>query len=482
MTLIKTRFAPSPTGELHFGNIRTALFNWLLAHAEGGEFVLRIEDTDAARSHEDYITAIKEDLIWLGLSWDAGPGREDEFGPYRQTLRGDIYQRYYQLLIDQGNAYPCFCSDEALAESRRSQLAAGKPPRYAGTCANLDAAQIEEKRQSGLPETLRFRVAQKEIIVFEDIVRGEQRFKGNAIGDFIIRRADGSTAFLFSNAIDDALMGITHVLRGEDHLSNTPRQLMILAVLDLNAPRYGHLSMILDATGAKLSKRGAAASLRDVRSKGYFPIAILNYLARLGHSYPEYAKLLTLAELASGLDTHRMSRAPARHDEEQLMYWQKQSLQSCDDDFLWTWFHATSEPDLPDLLSLVPEKERQLFLSVVRDNITFPSGANRWAGRIYDDPLKWGSNEALAVIEDAGLGYFNGSLEVAAGDHTNFQEFVLALKERLGLKGKALFLPLRAAMTGDIHGPELEKLYSLIGNVRLTVRLRSVVDSLNKTT
>jgi nondiscriminating glutamyl-tRNA synthetase len=262
---VVTRFAPSPTGDLHVGNARTALFNLLLARRSAGRFVLRVEDTDLERSRDEYRARQLEDLRWLGLEWDAGPDREDDCGPYRQALRGSIYARYFEELANLNQVYPCFCSALELEVSRRAQLAQGRPPRYAGTCRDLSAEQRARRRAQGIAPTLRFRVPAGRRVEFVDLVHGPQSVSSDDIGDFVVRRADGSAAFFFSNAVDDARMGITHVLRGEDHLANTPRQLMVLAALSLPAPAYGHVSLLLGADGAKLSKRQDAASARHYR-------------------------------------------------------------------------------------------------------------------------------------------------------------------------------------------------------------------------
>ncbi len=224
----KTRFCPSPTGLIHLGNARTALFNALLAMQYQGTFLLRIEDTDVQRSKKEYYHTLTEDLLWLGLEWQEGPEKDQGKGPYFQSERQQIYHHYYQELAQKNSAYPCFCTEEELALMRKVQRASGKPPRYAGTCFGLSQETITQKLALGLKPTLRFHVPNDCCIEFEDLVRGVQKFSGRDIGDFIIRRADGTSPFMFCNAIDDALMGVTHALRGEDHLTNTPRQLLIL--------------------------------------------------------------------------------------------------------------------------------------------------------------------------------------------------------------------------------------------------------------
>jgi nondiscriminating glutamyl-tRNA synthetase len=322
----KTRFAPSPTGYLHLGNVRTALFNALLARREQGSFLLRIEDTDRERSRPEYVAALLEDLRWLGLDWQEGPEIGGPHPPYAQSERAAIYAGYYQRLEERGLVYPCFCSPAELALSRKTQLAAGRPPRYAGTCARLSEAERQARRRRGLQPTLRFRTPPGQLVQFIDLARGPQQFASDDIGDFIIRRADGGPQFFFANAVDDALMGITHLLRGEDHLSNTPRQLLLLEALDLPAPHYGHLALIVGADGGPLSKREGHFSVRELRATGYLPEALLNDLARIGHSYA-HDHWMSLAELAEAFTLERLGRAPARYDEAQLLHWQSEAVQ-----------------------------------------------------------------------------------------------------------------------------------------------------------
>src|SRR6185437_1240916 len=365
-----TRFAPSPTGELHLGNARTALFNFLLARRAGGRFLLRIEDTDAQRSQESHLAVVLEDLRWLGLDWDAGPDREDDRGPYRQSHRGALYARFFETLERQELAYPCFCTPLELEASRRAQLGSGRPPRYAGTCRELSAEHRRDKRAQGLPATLRFRVPAGRRIEFEDVVHGPQSFLSDDIGDFIIRRADGTAAFFFCNAVDDACMGVSDVLRGEDHLANTPRQLLILEALGLRAPRYGHVSLILGPDGAPLSKRHGATSVREYRESGYRPEALVNHLFRLGHSTPEHG-FLTLEEMARAFDSAHLGRSPARFDEQQLNVWQKEAAHRLPVDTARRW-----------LGSIIPggldESAVSAFIAAVLPNIVLPEDARPW--------------------------------------------------------------------------------------------------------
>lgn len=377
--MMKSRFCPSPTGLMHLGNARTALFNYLFAKSKDGIFLLRIEDTDVERSKETFDLGLQEDLRWLNLEWQEGPGADEGNGPYHQSKRQAIYDDYYQRLEEADQAYPCFCSEEQLRLSRKIQRSAGKPPRYAGTCRSLSAAEIEKKKAEGLQPALRFRVPDDEVVVFADLVRGEQRFQTNDIGDFIIRRANGTSPFMFCNAIDDALMGVSHVLRGEDHLTNTPRQLLILQALELPVPTYAHIALIVGPDGSPLSKRHGSRGIKELRDNGYLPLALTNYLARLGHYYAS-DELLSLAELAKGFNVESLSKSPAKFNAQQLDYWQKQTVNQLPNDDFWEW--AGSE-----LQSQIPTDKDDLFLTTVKPNVSFPRDVAYWVNVCFGKTL-----------------------------------------------------------------------------------------------
>jgi nondiscriminating glutamyl-tRNA synthetase len=444
-----TRFAPSPTGELHLGNARTALFNFLLARASGGRFLLRIEDTDLERSHDDFVASLSDDLRWLGLDWDAGPDREDERGPYRQSRRGELYARFFADLETRGVVYPCFCSTLELEVSRRAQLASGRPPRYAGTCRSLPAAEQARRRAEGTPATTRFRVPAGRRIEFDDFVHGPQSFQSDDIGDFIVRRADGSAAFFFCNAVDDATMGVSHVLRGEDHLANTPRQILILEALGLAVPAYGHVSLLVGADGAPLSKRHGATSVREYRERGYSPRALVNHLFRLGHSTPEHG-LLDPDAMTRAFDARHLGRAPARFDEAQLRVWQKEAVQAMSPDQALEWLR----PVLPGSLG---GGAARAFIEAVRPNIVLPEDAALWAEIVFGDPPALVTEDERHV-RDAGPAYFSAAAHAASQHAGDLAGIAAAVKAATGRKGAALYMPLRVALTGRAHGPELAPL------------------------
>jgi len=463
--LITTRFAPSPTGEVHLGNARTALFSWLFARHHGGRFVLRIEDTDTERSKESYTQALMADLRWLGLEWDAGP-RNDEKGAgageeYRQSRRGPIYARHSATLDARGLTYPCYCTPLELELSRKSQLAAGRPPRYAGTCRELSPEARVRKSAQGISPTTRFRVPTGKFVEFDDMVHGPQRFATDDIGDFILRRADGSAAFFFSNAIDDAEMGITHVLRGEDHLTNTPRQLLVLEALGLRAPTYGHLSLLVGADGAPLSKRHGATSVREYRERGYLPAALTNHLFRLGHSSGENG-LLTPETMARAFTVKHLGRAPARFEESQLNVWQREVAHHMPLEESELWLASETPRDIDQQL-------RRAFIAAIRPNVLLPADVAHWREVVFG-PAPDLDESSLARVREAGPQFFRAAADAAARN-PSLDAIVDAVKGATGAKGQALWKPLRLALTGSPEGPELAPLLKAMPGSSIHERL-----------
>jgi len=462
----KTRFCPSPTGFVHLGNARTALFNALLAKKKQGIFLLRIEDTDVTRSKLEYVEALEKDLVWLGLDWQEGPHKDRGNGPYFQSQRQAIYDQYYLFLEEHALAYPCFCSEEELAFMRKVQRASGKPPRYAGTCRSLSEQEREAKRAQGIKPTLRFHVPSDKVIEFTDAVRGPQRFLGNDIGDFIIRRADGTSPFMFCNAIDDALMGVSYALRGEDHLTNTPRQIMILQALGLPIPTYGHISLIVGSDGSPLSKRHGSQSIREMRITGFFPEAINNYMARLGHYYENDA-FMDLDELAKQFHLENLGRSPARFDFQQLLRWQQEAIAHQSLEALWAWMSDATR-------NLVPEEKREDFIRSIKPNITFPQDAEKYAAIFFSrDFDQWLKDEQVSVLKAAGKEFFVQAVKAVKQNGQDFKEISQFLQIALNVKGKALFQPLRVALTSEFHGPEMASIFRLLTLDQIFNRLES---------
>jgi glutamyl-tRNA synthetase len=451
-----TRFAPSPTGSLHLGNARTALFGYLWARKSGGRFILRIEDTDLARSQDRFREQLMADMRWLGLDWDEGPGVGGPSGPYCQAERGEFYQSLYRQLSAQALAYPCFCTAEELELSRKLQRMSGKPPRYAGTCRGLTAAQRAEREARGLKPTLRFAVPGDQTIEFTDAVHGLQRFASNDIGDFIIRREDGTPAFFFCNAVDDSDMGVTQVLRGDDHLTNTPRQIMLLNALGMPVPAYGHVGLLTGEDGAPLSKRHGSTSVHEFRERGFLSSAVLNQLFRLGHA-SDIDGWLPATQMPEHFRPQHLGRAPARFEVSQLMHWQKESLARLSAEDFRAWLGADDSLEFSDL---------------VRHNVVLPADAAPWRAVVRGELAPLGYEERR-VIDAAGATFFAAA--AAAYEHSKSDLKVLTqlVKERTGRKGPDLFMPLRVALTGQVHGPELAQLLKLMSPQIVRQRLTS---------
>lgn len=315
---VRVRFAPSPTGELHIGGARTALFNWLFARHNKGKFILRIEDTDVMRSRQNFSKSAMDNLRWLGLDWDEGPGKGGDYGPYFQSQRLSIYQEYAGKLIEEKKAYLCYCTQEELEESNRKIRAKNELSRYDGRCRTLSSTQIKYLQQKGRLPSVRFKVPEKGITYVEDLLRGRVSFANEMMGDFIILKSNKTPAFNFANVIDDALMRITCVIRGDDHLSNTPRQILLYQALNFKYPQYAHIPMILGRDGAKLSKRHAATSVSSYRKKGYLHWALVNYLALLGWSTVDSQQFFEKEELIEKFSLGKVGKSAAIFDSQKL--------------------------------------------------------------------------------------------------------------------------------------------------------------------
>lgn len=434
----RTRFAPSPTGFLHPGNARTAVFAYLAAKAKGGEMLLRIEDSDRARNTPGGAEDIAADLAALGLQWRQVPP---------QSARVAGYEKMLGRLQSTGAAYPCFCPPDELAKQRQASIAAGKPPKYSGKCAELPDAEAKAKMAKGEAAAWRFRMPAG-IVSVRDIVRGALRFDGGGIGDFVIRRANGDFSFIFINALDDAADGITCVLRGEDHLPNVPRQLAILAALDLPPPQYGHLPLMTDAAGKPLSKRGGAPSLRELlRTDGYLPMALMNYLARIGHKFADDG-MMTMAQLADGFDLSRLSKSAAKFDMRQLQSCQKAALRA-----------MTAADKLRWMAHLIPPGvDGASFVAAIADNIAGFADVRQWADALTTAPV---DDDAAAVIQKTG-GAFYRAAAAALADGESWRQLCAAVAAATMASGKGLYLPLRAALTGKTSGPEMAAFFDLL--------------------
>ena len=484
---VRVRFAPSPTGWLHVGGARTAYFNWLFARRNGGAFVLRIEDTDEARSSEASERAVLDDLRWLGVGWDEGPDVGGPHGPYRQSERLPLYRERADALIASGAAYRCFCTDADLERRRASALAAGRPPHYDGRCRALDPAEAAARAAAGEPCSARFRVAGRDWVL-RDHVRGEVTFPAGMVGDFVILRSSGLPTYNFACAVDDSAMRITHVIRAEEHLANTPRQLMLLDAMGERAPEYAHVALILNRDRTKMSKRAgeAAVAVGDWRAAGYVPDALLGYLALLGFHPGDDREVLTREELVEAFALDRLGRSGSVFDPAKLRWMNAHWLHHAEGGQLQAWLEAGPGP-LPEgasdwreecrrLLAPLAPADRGRLLEGVRGNVATLADLPGELAVLVGGELRLEAEAALALDAPgarelcAALAGALGPLAPWSGE--GFKSTLQATGRQQGRKGKDLFMPVRAALTGRNHGPELPLLAELLGKDRSIARLQ----------
>jgi nondiscriminating glutamyl-tRNA synthetase len=455
---VRVRFAPSPTGNLHVGNARTALYNWLFARGHDGTFILRIEDTDAERSTVESEHAILEDLRWLGLDWDEGPDLDGPHRPYRQSERFELYRSYARDLIRREQAYYCFCSPDELETERRAAHAAGLAPKYSGRCRAIAAEEAARRVADGERAAVRFLVQAGRDIAFDDLVRGDVVFSTDLIGDPIIIRSDGRPAYNFSVVVDDALMEITHVVRGEDHISNTPRQILIYEALGFAQPKFAHLSLVLGPDHAPLSKRHGATSVAEFREKGFLPESLVNYLALLGWSPGDGQELVDIREMARRFEVQDVSHSAAVFDTPKLA---------------WMNRHYTKEAAPARVVrEALPYFVRAGFITQLTDAaasylISLLPMAIGSVDRLDEIPsrvafvFQWDAEQAAALVRaepDGARAVDAMCREVgdAPLDKDGFRAAATRARQQTGLKGRALFHPLRVALTALDSGPELD--------------------------
>ena len=435
--MIKVRFAPSPTGYLHVGGARTALFNWLFARKNGGKFVLRIEDTDPERSKKEYEELIIQDLKWLGIGWDEGP--------IRQSARLHIYREYAQKLLDEGKAYYCFCSPEELERERKKAIAEGKPYKYSGKCRNIPPEKAKKRVESGEPASIRFKMSDEEFS-YEDLIRGEVKFDLSLFGDFVIMRSNGLPSYNFAVVIDDHDMEITHVIRGEDHISNTPKQIKIYEALGWKPPEFAHLPMVLGPDRSRLSKRHGATAVFQFREEGILPEALFNYLALLGWSCGE-KEIMTKEEMVECFELSRVSKAGAVFDYQKLMWMNHKHMERLSIEELVDKFEKYAGTKFRrDFLAFALSKLRE-------EAYTLKELQNALLRELNYSPQEKITKEELKVIK---------AIEEKLEQGKNLAQAIKETSKELGIRGKALYHPLRIALTGRGSGPDLSFLAQLI--------------------
>ena len=472
----RVRFAPSPTGELHVGNARTALFNWLFARHHQGQLILRIEDTDQTRTAKAFEKNLLEDLTWLGIDWDEGPGKGGAVGPYYQSERLPIYNALLQKLIAAAAVYPCYCTDEELETERLSLIARKMMPRYMGKCRHLTADDRKRLEAEGRHPAWRFKVPPG-LIAFKDLIRGPVQFEGQAIGDFIIVRGNGIPAYNFACVIDDHLMDISHVIRGEDHLSNTALQHLLYRALGFAPPLFAHHALILGKDRAKLSKRHGAVAVREFKAKGILPEVMLNYLALLGASLGEGKEVCDKEEITARFSLDRAGKSGAIFDEDKLRWLNALYIHHQDTPSLLEHLKPFMADAGYDPAKMDAERLTRI-VSTVRENLMTLADIGDYLDIFNDDRYDI-SGEAAHLLESEGargvLQALRKALDSLEDDETDlYGQTIAVVKEKTGLTGKAIFMPIRTAITGRTRGPELDKVFAILGKASLLKRLARI--------
>lgn len=466
---VRVRFAPSPTGFLHVGNARTALFNWLFARKRNGVFVLRIEDTDIERSAAEYEKSLIDDLRWLGLDWDEGPDAGGDFGPYRQSQRLELYTSYTRTLLNEGKAYYCFCSPEEIEKERKRALASGEMPVYSGKCRSVSLEKAQQRLDSGEQAAVRLRTPDKGEIQYDDLVRGTLRFDLNLIGDPVIVRSNGLPAYNFAVVVDDALMKITHVIRGEDHISNTPRQLLAYEALSLLPPQFAHLSMVMGKDNSRLSKRHGATAVDQFEKDGVLSSALFNYLSLLGWAPPEGQEVLTRDELVKLFDLKKVSRSSAIFDYDKLSWINRQHIKKLAS-------RQKAEMAFPYLrkAGFLPEKMTEAqwgwlekMVDVLAERVDRFSDFPREAEVLFKfSPVEMEEEVKKELKTECAVQVVRLFAEkISNVEDFNYEKFAAITREirdETGCKGKDLFHPLRIVLTAKGSGLDLDKFIPLV--------------------
>ncbi|MBP1932512.1 glutamate--tRNA ligase [Ammoniphilus resinae] len=473
---VRVRFAPSPTGHLHIGGARSALFNYLFARHQGGKFVIRIEDTDQQRNVENAEAKLIDSMRWLGVDWDESIDVGGPYAPYRSMDRMDIYTNHLQQLIDEGKAYYCYCTPEELEKDREEQKAKGETPQYAGRCRHLTLDQRQKLEQEGRKPSIRFLVPKDREYVVSDHVRGQVTFESNGIGDFVIARPDGIPTYNFAVTVDDSLMKISHVIRGEEHLSNTPRQLMVYEAFGYETPEFAHVALILNKDRQKMSKRDESVVqfVEQYRDLGYLPEALLNFLVLLGWSPEGEEEIFTREQLIEQFSLERVSKSPAVFDQEKLKWMNNHYIKQqpvervvelCKPHLLAAgWINEQSD-----------EEWIKRLVALYQEQLHFGAEIVELASLFFQDEIEYGEEAKTVLSEDqvpTVLKAFYAELQALESfTDEDIKQALKAVQKGTGFKGKALFMPVRAAVTGELHGRDLNHTISLLGKEKVSGRL-----------
>jgi len=479
---VRVRYAPSPTGHLHIGNARTALFNYLFARNQNGKFIIRIEDTDQKRNIEGGEESQLRYLKWLGIEWDESIDVGGEYGPYRQSERTEIYQKYTEELLEKGLAYHCYCTSEELEKEREEQQANSQMPRYSGKCRNLTAEQRAELEAEGREPSIRFRVPSNTEIKWNDIVKDEVSFESEGIGDFVIVKKDGTPTYNYAVAIDDYLMKMTHVLRGDDHISNTPKQILVYEALGWTPPVFGHMTLIVNENRRKLSKRDESIIqfIEQYKELGYLPEALFNFITMLGWSPVGEEEIFSKEQFIEIFDPARLSKSPALFDTSKLRWMNNQYMKQLDLDEVVALSvpHLVKAGKVEETRNAETEQWVRDLVALYQEQMSFGAEIVELTEMFFKKEIDY-SEEAKAVLAEEQVPQV---LKAFAEEISSLEEFsadeikaaTKAVQKATGQKGKKLFMPIRVATTGETHGPELPKAISLLGKETVLARLESI--------
>jgi nondiscriminating glutamyl-tRNA synthetase len=479
---VRVRYAPSPTGHLHIGNARTALFNYLFARNQNGKFIIRIEDTDQKRNIEGGEESQLRYLKWLGIEWDESIDVGGEYGPYRQSERTEIYQKYTEELLEKGLAYHCYCTSEELEKEREEQQANSQMPRYSGKCRNLTAEQRAELEAEGREPSIRFRVPSNTEIKWNDIVKDEVSFESEGIGDFVIVKKDGTPTYNYAVAIDDYLMKMTHVLRGDDHISNTPKQILVYEALGWTPPVFGHMTLIVNENRRKLSKRDESIIqfIEQYKELGYLPEALFNFITMLGWSPVGEEEIFSKEQFIEIFDPARLSKSPALFDTSKLRWMNNQYMKKLDLDEVVALSvpHLVKAGKVEEARDAETEQWVRDLVALYQEQMSFGAEIVELTEMFFKKEIDY-SEEAKAVLAEEQVPEV---LKAFAEEISSLEEFsadeikaaTKAVQKATGQKGKKLFMPIRVATTGETHGPELPKAISLLGKETVLARLESI--------
>ncbi|MCM3028781.1 glutamate--tRNA ligase [Bacillus safensis] len=479
---VRVRYAPSPTGHLHIGNARTALFNYLFARSQGGKFIIRIEDTDQKRNVEGGEESQLRHLQWLGIDWDESIDKDGGYGPYRQSERNDIYKKYYDELLEKDLAYKCYCTAEELEAEREAQIARSEMPRYSGKCSHLSKEEEDKLIAEGREPSIRFRVPKGEIIKFDDMVKGDISFETDGIGDFVIVKKDGTPTYNFAVAVDDHLMKMTHVLRGEDHISNTPKQIMIFNAFGWDVPLFGHMTLIVNENRKKLSKRDESIIqfIEQYKNLGYLPEALFNFIALLGWSPVGEEELFTKEQFIDIFDVNRLSKSPALFDMHKLKWVNNQYVKALDLDQVvaLTLPHLQKEGKVSEQLTEEENTWVRKLISLYHEQLSYGAEIVELTELFFKEQIEY-NQEAKEVLAEEQvpevMASFAGQLEqLESFTPDEIKAAIKAVQKETGHKGKKLFMPIRVAVTGQTHGPELPQSIELLGKETVLNRIKQI--------